>query len=68
MKHSELIVKACEKAHNKLMKIHKVDNEQDLMYFDQVEGIMLYRKDIQLEFDALYKTYYEQLKEEVDNE
>ena len=68
MKHSELIVKACEKAHNKLMKIHKVDNEQDLMYFDQVGGIMLYRKDIQLEFDALYKTYYEQLKEEVDNE
>lgn len=68
MKHSELIVKACEKAHNKLMKIHKVDNEQDLMYFDQVEGIMLYRKDIQLEFDALYRTYYEQLKEEVDNE
>ena len=68
MKQSELIVKACEKAHNKLMKIHKVDNEQDLMYFDQVGGIMLYRKDIQLEFDALYKTYYEQLKEEVDNE
>jgi hypothetical protein len=50
------------------MKIHKVDNEQDLMYFDQVGGIMLYRKDIQLKFDALYKTYYEQLKEEVDNE
>lgn len=68
MKHSELIVKACEKAHSKLMKIHKVTEEQDLMYFDQVEGVMLYRHDIQPEFDALYKTYYEQLKEEVDNE
>ena len=62
MKESQLIVRACELAHEKLMKINRTEHEEDLMYFDQKEGMLFYKDAFQVEFDALYKFYYEQLK------
>lgn len=69
MQNSKLIYKACQLAAKKVKEINNVDNEEDLMYFNQKEGMLFYKTPYQQKFDTLYDFYYERLKkEEVVNE